>query len=81
MKTHECESNCPRCGDELSLTTEWGWRDGDTCTAVLCCMSCRTESGWQETACQVCHASSEDEALAGISAEDFVGAMQFAMED
>lgn len=76
MKTHKCEGDCPKCGESLALTTEWGWIDDDTCTAILCCPSCRTECGWSEAAVVGHDAESEEDALAGVSVDDLLSQMR-----
>jgi hypothetical protein len=48
MKDHETEARCPNCNDSMVLTTEWGWIDDETCTATLCCPSCRTLTQFAE---------------------------------
>ena len=55
MKTHKTDVQCPFCGESAALTTEWGWVDDDTCTATLCCPSCRTLSDHSDDAVQVAH--------------------------
>ena len=80
MTKHECNLECPRCEGMLALTTEWGYDGQDTCTAVLCCPDCRTESGWSEDAVEICHASTEEEALAGIDSDELLDRIREGME-
>ena len=54
MNIHETDQKCPFCGGEAMLTTEWGWID-ETCTAVLCCPSCRTEMEHETDAVAIAH--------------------------
>lgn len=76
MKRHDTTDSCPRCRDDLALTTEWGWIDDETCTATLCCPSCRTEPAYACAAVVVCHAATEREALAGVSSMELLANMQ-----
>ena len=55
MRHHEMEETCPHCGNDLALTTEWGWIDEETCTAVLCCPVCRTEQAHRHPAVLAFH--------------------------
>lgn len=66
MKHHETEALCEFCNGPMSLTTERGWIDSDTVTAVLCCPECRTESDHADDTVFIAHASSEREALAAL---------------
>jgi len=75
MRDHEIDLACPRCGEALALTTEWGWIDSNTCTATLACPHCRTETGWSDAAVVVCHPATEAEALAGIDPETWLAQM------
>lgn len=80
MTRHKTQLECPRCEGDLSLTTEWGWIDNQTCTATVCCPECRTDTGWSDDAVMVCHAPSEKEALAGVSEFDLVSQIRKEME-
>lgn len=66
MKTHATDEHCPVCHGRLALTTEWGWIDDYTCTAVLCCSDCRTVTGMQDDAVQMHNRRHQD----GESEED-----------
>lgn len=77
MTTHETTETCPVCGGPAALTTEWGWIDDSTCTAVLCCPDCRTCTGMQDDAVEVAHAETEEAALAGIDADGWRRRMQY----
>jgi len=55
MKKHKTTERCPFCRQKAVLTTEWGWDGPDTCTATLCCPTCRTDSDHAEDAVQVAH--------------------------
>ena len=76
METKQCTGNCPRCGSNLALTTEWGWIDADTCTAVLCCPECRTDCGWADAAVTICHEPNEEDAKNGVSVAALVSQMR-----
>ena len=76
METKQCTGNCPRCGGNLALTTEWGWIDADTCTAVLCCPECRTDCGWADAAVTICHEPNEEDAMDGVSVAALVSQMR-----
>jgi hypothetical protein len=60
MKRHKTSEKCPFCRQRASLTTEWGWIDNDTCTATLCCPTCRTDTDHCEDAVQVTHIRRRD---------------------
>lgn len=79
MKNHEHDGICPRCGETLSLTTEWGWIDGDTCTAVLCCAECRTETRYTDAAVVMAHGSDEKSAIDALDDSEFYRQMAAAM--
>jgi len=49
------ETQCPRCGNPATLTTEWGWIDEDTCTATLACPDCRTEPAYHSALVHCVH--------------------------
>lgn len=66
MIYHTITDDCPRCGKPLSLTTETGWIDEETVTAVLCCPSCRTEHGWSDNAVIIAHDHNTETALADV---------------
>lgn len=83
MQNHKTELTCPRCEGLLALTTEWGWVNDETCTAVLCCPDCRIELGFAERAVVGHDAATEEEALAGClaQADDLLATMQQAASE
>lgn len=61
MKEYDTDETCPFCERALSLTTEWGWIDADTCTVILCCPHCRVESDLAGRTVQGLHCSQAPE--------------------
>ena len=68
MKTHETNETCPRCEERMTLTTERGWVDAHTVTAVLACPTCRTECGKDDDVLIMAHGQDEEAALAALAA-------------
>ena len=63
MKRYPCHLECPHCESRLSLTTETGWIDKQTFTAVLCCPECRTNCGMSDDAVEIAHGPDEQEVM------------------